>query len=83
MKRAILEVWIGDRANPELKNRLESPTDSEIQNELKALPGGGSNFGTGAQNFEDPLDNGRGIFNRRLSCKIPRILAGRGMGKCP
>ena len=40
MKRAILEVWIGDKVNPELKNCLESPTDSEIQDELKSLPGG-------------------------------------------
>jgi hypothetical protein len=40
MKRAILEVWIGDKAEPELKNCLESPTDSEIKDELKSLPGG-------------------------------------------
>lgn len=40
MKRAILEVWIGDKGEPQLKNRLECPTNSEIENELRLLPGG-------------------------------------------
>jgi hypothetical protein len=39
-RRAVLEVWIGDKRNPELTNRLESPTDTEILEHLKVLPGG-------------------------------------------
>jgi hypothetical protein len=39
-KRAILEVWLGDKRDPQLKNRLECPTNSEIENELRLLPGG-------------------------------------------
>jgi hypothetical protein len=40
MKRATLEVWAGDKTQPELKNCLESPTNQEIEEELRLLPGG-------------------------------------------
>jgi len=39
-KRAVLQVWVGDRQNPRLVNCLESPTDDEITEQLKLLPGG-------------------------------------------
>jgi hypothetical protein len=39
-RRTVLEVWMGDRKNPQLVNCLESPTDGEIAEQLKLLPGG-------------------------------------------
>jgi hypothetical protein len=39
-KRAVLEVWVGDKQDPQLRSCLESPTDSEIVEQLKLLPGG-------------------------------------------
>ena len=39
-KRALLQVWVGDKKNPQLVNCLESPTDAEILEELQRLPGG-------------------------------------------
>lgn len=39
-KRAVLEVWLGDKQNPQLRNCFESPTDAEIIEQLNLLPGG-------------------------------------------
>src|ERR1051325_1313359 len=39
-KRALLQVWVGERQNPKLLNCLESPTDAEILEQLQRLPGG-------------------------------------------
>src|SRR5207302_6821858 len=39
-RRAILEVWVGDKQNPQLLNCLESLTDGEITEQLQLLPGG-------------------------------------------
>ncbi len=39
-RRTVLEVWVGDRKNPQLLNCLESPADGEITEQLKLLPGG-------------------------------------------
>jgi hypothetical protein len=39
-KRTILEVWVGERQEPKLVNCLESPTDEEINEQLRLLPGG-------------------------------------------
>jgi DNA-binding transcriptional ArsR family regulator len=39
-KRALLQVWVGQRQNPQLLDCLESPTDAEILDQLQRLPGG-------------------------------------------
>lgn len=39
-RRTVLEVWVGDKHSPALINCLESPSDEEIEEQLKLLPGG-------------------------------------------
>jgi hypothetical protein len=39
-KRALLQVWVGERENPQLLNCLECPTEVEILEQLRRLPGG-------------------------------------------
>ncbi len=39
-RRAVLEVWVGDKHSPARINCLESPSDEEIEEQLKVSPGG-------------------------------------------